>query len=195
MSSDENWILAHRPQIMTATGSDGVILELGCGGGRDTVYLEQMGLVVALDIDSDSLRACSARAPLAKMVRADLGKGIPFSAASFQVIIASLSLHYFDWHTTTQLVDELGRCIRPNGILIARVNSTQDVHYGAASEDAIEPGYFQVGNRRKRFFDHASVIEMFGGWQIDYVQERNILRYEKPKWVWEIIARPSAYAA
>ena len=88
-----------------------------------------------------------------------------------------------------QIESELRRCLKANGVLLARFNSTNDVNYGALSTDAIEQNLYQIGTRTKRFFDEASVRALLQGWDIQFLEENMIHRYEKPKSVWEVIAQ------
>ena len=165
------------------------MLELGCGGGRDTATLRAAGLaVVATDIARPSLRRTAETARGAAVVQLDLGEPLPFRTTSFRVVVASLSLHYFSWRRTTRAVDEIARCLRPGGLLLARVNSTKDVNHGAGVGDEIEPHLFRVGTREKRFFDRADVMALLAGWRIEHLVERTIQRYEQPKVVWEVAA-------
>jgi hypothetical protein len=44
----------------------------------------------------------------------------------------------------------------------------------------------------KRFFDRAAVEALLRGWRIDFLEHSTIDRYDKPKTVWEAVARPPA---
>lgn len=77
-------------------------------------------------------------------------------------------------------------------ILLARFNSTHDHHYGASSELEIEQNFHHVGTSTKRFFDESSVRTMLRGWDIQFLEENIIHRYEKPKSVWEVMAHCSS---
>ena len=75
-----------------------------------------------------------------------------------------------------------------HGILLARFNSTHDVNYGASTtEPPIEPNLYFIGTMTKRFFDEGSVRTFFQGWDIQFLEENIIHRYEKPKSVWEVM--------
>ena len=183
---DDAWILAYADRIRVRTAGAQPILELGCGGGRDTVHLAALGRVVALDIGHAGLIACRRWVPHAGLVRGDLRRGLPFRADRFPVVIASLCLHYFPWSTTQYLVTEIHRVIAPGGMLIVRVNSTKDTNYGAEGHPAIAPHLYRVKGKPKRFFDRESLLALFTGWQIDAIAERPIMRYETRKWIWEL---------
>lgn len=122
------------------------------------------------------------------MVQLDTASPLPFASHSVTVILASLSLHYFSWNVTLKIASELRRCLQPGGILLARFNSTHDFHHGAAFTGEIEPGFYQVGARTKRFFDEASVKKFVHGWEIQFLEETVIQRYRNPKYVWEVMA-------
>jgi hypothetical protein len=52
----------------------------------------------------------------------------------------------------------------------------------------IEPSFHQVGTSTKRFFDETSIRAFLQGWDIQFLEENIIHRYEKPKSVWEVMA-------
>ncbi|RPI96929.1 MAG: class I SAM-dependent methyltransferase [Chloroflexi bacterium] len=180
----EKWLVLIREK-----SASGHVLELGCGGGRDTVDLLSAGCkVIATDISGENLAECAKSAPGAKHVQMDIGKPLTFADHSLPVIVASLSLHYFSWEVTLQISSELKRCIQAGGLLLARFNSTNDLHHGASSTLEIEPNFYQVGIRTKRFFDENSVRIFLDGWDIRFLEENVIHRYQKPKYVWEAVA-------
>jgi SAM-dependent methyltransferase len=187
-TESDPWLTAWMPRLRSLSLEEPV-LELGCGKGRDTTTLCAGGLaVVATDISRASLQQCAKGARRASAVQMDLREPFPFRAMSFRVIVASLSLHYFSWTATRGAVDEIARCIRPGGLLLARFNSTNDIHHGAGVGDEIERHLFRVGVRQKRFFDRADVVGLLAGWRIERLAEKTIQRYEKPKVVWEVVA-------
>jgi hypothetical protein len=61
--------------------------------------------------------------------------------------------------------------------------------YRASSELEIEPNFYQVGASTKRFFDETAVRTLFHDWDIQFLEENIIHRYEKPKSVWEVLAQ------
>lgn len=76
-----------------------------------------------------------------------------------------------------------------DGLLLARFNSTHDYNYGASTtEPPIEPNLYFLGTMTKRFFDESSVQTFLQGWDIQFLEENIIHRYEKPKSVWEVMA-------
>ncbi|OWW22353.1 class I SAM-dependent methyltransferase [Noviherbaspirillum denitrificans] len=170
------------------------ILELGCGGGRDTRRLAEQGFsdITATDLSRDALDRCGHAVPAAHLVCHDLNAPLPFADARFDVVIASLCLHYFAWDKTVDAVREIRRCLAPGGLLLCRVNSTRDVHFGAIGHPELAHHYYDVDGRPKRFFDAEDLERLFTeGWERLSMREATIDRYDKPKTAWEIALRPT----
>jgi SAM-dependent methyltransferase len=133
--------------LIKKKSANGLLLELGCGSGWDTIELLSAGCkVIATDISSENLAECAKSPSHAKLVQMDNGKPFPFANASIDVIIASLSLHYFAWDVTMKIAFELRRCLKADGLLLARFNSTHDFNYGASPtqrSSRISPGGYK----------------------------------------------------
>ena len=187
MKSDpwlEKWL-----DLIQKKSAGGLVLELGCGNGRDTVDLLATGCkVVAMDIVRENVAECAVVAPKADILQMDIGRPLPFARDSASVIIASLSLHYFSWNVTLQIAAEIRRCIKDGGLFLGRFNSVNDRHHGSTSTLEIEPNFYTVGSSTKRFFDEDSVRLFLQGWDIQFLEENVIDRYRKPKYVWEAMA-------
>lgn len=181
--------LARWLQLVRARAGGAPVLELGCGSGQDTATLLEAGLsVVALDLSASAVERARIAAPAADFHIQDLRAPFPASATEVGVIVASLSLHYFTWAETTGLVARIRATLRPGGILLCRLNSVKDHHFGATGHPLIEENYYLVGDMPKRFFDLRAVEALFAsGWQVLSLEEQAIERYSKPKVVWEVV--------
>lgn len=180
----EKWL-----ELIQEKSAGGYVLELGCGNGRDTVDLLSAGCkVMAMDISRENLLECKASALEADLLQMDISRPLPFAKDSVSVMIASLSLHYFSWDVTLQISSELKRCVRNGGLLLTRFNSTNDRHSGSSSALEVESNFYNMGRNTKRFFDENSVRAFLTGWDIQFLEENVIHRYEKPKYVWEAMA-------
>ncbi|HET7270707.1 MAG TPA: class I SAM-dependent methyltransferase [Rubrobacter sp.] len=186
---EDHWL--ERWQTVLETSRDDPILELGCGSGQDARFLTGLGFaVIATDLSEEALELTRRRAPDARVQNVDLTRRLPFPDAAFRVIVASLSLHYFLWRQTLEILDDVRRCLRPHGHLLARLNSTRDPHYSAAEKQEIEANFYLVGGMPKRLFDGTSVDDLFeNGWEIVEANERMTRRYGEEKLVWEVAAR------
>ena len=168
------------------------LLELGCGDGRDTQVLLDAGIerLTALDLSESAVARCQARSSSLNCLVHDLREPLPFADAMYDVVVASLCLHYFPWPTTQAITAEIRRVLVPGGLLLCRVNSTNDVHYGATGFPELDHHFYQVGAATKRFFDRADLAALFAdGWRWVAAEERQIDRYEHPKMVWELALR------
>jgi SAM-dependent methyltransferase len=165
------------------------ILELGCGQGDDTVTLVQTGYnVVAIDISESLLFEARKRVSTAKFYQQDLREPFPMSSSSVSLVIASLSLHYFSWNETVLLVQQIHNIIKPFGVVLCRLNSTNDFNFGATGHQRIDKNYYLVDGVTKRFFDYDSIIHLFANeWVILSIEERISYKYEQPKVLWEVI--------
>ena len=192
-SNTDPWLRRWLPFIRERAGKSPV-LELGCGGGKDTATLLEAGFaVVAIDQSSRAIERARRRAPQAQFHAQDLRSPFPAPPGGAGVILASLSLHYFPWHETLALVERIHATLRPAGALLCRLNSTHDHHYGASGHPRIEDNYFLVKGAPKRFFDRATVEVLFaGGWRILSAEECVIDRYALPKVVWELVLERDA---
>ena len=178
LKSDHNWLDEWASHLRGKR-----VLELGCGQGADTSLISGW---------AESLIACdlkphSAPQNKAKIIELDHSKSLPFISGEFDVVVASLCLHYFLWADTENIIKNISRVLAKEGILICRLNSDQDFNYGAVGHPEIEPGLYDVNGASKRFFSQSDIHSLFGGrWRLRVLQHKTIDRYEKPKSVWEL---------
>ena len=162
-------------------------LDLGCGIGYDSDYLTQKGLdVIACDFSEVALKRLKERVPSVNAILLDISEPLPFEDKSFDLIIADLSLHYFDEKTTEKIMEEIKRILSPGGCLLARVNSIYDVNHGAGNGEKIEDNYYFVGGYNKRFFTIEDAQRFFSIIGKVKATEENMSRYNKPKMVIEV---------
>lgn len=163
------------------------ILEIGCGGGDDTCVLVESGLqVVGFDKSAAYVAQAKAHVPQAIIECRDVREPFPLQVTG--VVIASLSLHYFSWQETVAIVARIRDVLHPGGVLVCRLNSTDDHHWGASGHPAIEPDYYRVGDECKRFFDEAAIRRLFAdGWRYVSLEHYVTQKYPLPKAVWEIV--------
>ncbi|WP_395703584.1 class I SAM-dependent methyltransferase [Aquabacterium sp.] len=192
--NDLHWLDPWLP-LLAQQAAGRPLLELGCGSGLDTATLLQAGhAVTALDLDAAAVAQARDRAPAARLLCQDLRApwpAPPGDAPAYGAVIASLSLHYFPWPETEALAQRVHDSLAPGGLLLCRLNSTRDTHYGATGHPEIAPHYYRVDGAPKRFFDEADVQRLFGhaGWHWLALDEVTIDRYEHPKLAWQLVAQ------
>ena len=121
------------------------VLDAGCGSGPLFAALRDRGaIVVGVDVSAGLLAQARRRlGPDADLRVADLTGTLPFGDDSFDDVIASLVLHYFeDWGPT---LAEMHRVLKPGGRLIASVHHpTAD--YCIERLAGRRPDYFATSN-------------------------------------------------
>ena len=108
------------------------VLDAGCGGGRNLIYLLSEGYdVCAVDGNPEAVdqvrrlaeRLAPTLAPESFQV-ADL-EALPFPDEDFDVVLCSAVLHFArDEAHFDRMLDEMWRVLRPGGLFFARLAST-----------------------------------------------------------------------
>ncbi|MBQ3415407.1 MAG: class I SAM-dependent methyltransferase [Clostridia bacterium] len=163
------------------------IIDLGCGSGNDTLYLVERGKkVIPCDYSRNAVQNIQKNFPEVERTECfDMTKGLPFEDNFTDIIISDLSLHYFTERKTFEVLNEIKRVLKPDGILLFRVNSVKDVNYGAGEGKEIEPHLYKTSDGRyKRFFDAHDLEKFFTDWEKLYIHEETMGRYDLQKVLW-----------
>lgn len=108
------------------------VLDAGCGGGRNLVYLLREGFSVwGVDESADAIeqtrKLAATLVPALPYDRFFVGsvEKLPYADASMDVVISSAVLHFArDEGQWTRMVDEMWRVLTPGGMLFARLAIT-----------------------------------------------------------------------
>jgi len=192
LSRQDLWLQRWLP-LLGQRAAGAPVLELGCGSGQDTEVIAAAGHhVVGVDLSERAIAGARARVPSAVFHCQDIRAPFPVGPGSAGAVVASLSLHYFAWPETLALVKRIRETLREGGVLLCRLNATNDHNYGASGHPEIESHYYRVDGEPKRFFDRAGVERMFAdGWRLISLEEMTIHRYERPKVAWEAVLEPA----
>lgn len=172
------------------------VLEIGCGSGDDTAVLVDAALeVTAFDLSAAAVEACRLRVPQARVTVLDVREHWPTEGTPIAVVVASLSLHYFPWRETVALFRRVREQLMPGGLLLCRLNSTDDVNFGAAGHpkvnSASERAYFLVDGSPKRFFSERDLDDLLQdsgpGWRELARSHEVTMKYGPAKAVWEVV--------
>lgn len=186
------WLDRWLPLVVERAGT-GPVFEIGCGHGDDTAVLAGAGLgVVAFDLSPTAVAAARLRVPSATIDCRDVRDAFPDAVRDVGVVVASLSLHYFPWAETVALVQRIRSVLRPGGVLLCRLNSTEDRNFGATGNPEIEQNYFLVDGQPKRFFDRDAVCSLFvDGWVRLSLEHFMTRKYVRKKALWEAVLERS----
>jgi SAM-dependent methyltransferase len=166
------------------------IIDLGAGYGNDTIYLKRQGFnTVSCDYSEEALRRLKGLVDTTPTMCFDMLDGLPFLSNTLKTIVANLSLHYFAWYDTEQIIEEIHRVLKKGGCLLCRVNSTGDKENEAGQGTPIEENYYDVGGKLKRFFNEKQLKKLFRGWKPLHRFEHSIIRFGKTKIFWEVVVR------
>lgn len=117
-------------------------------------------------------------------------EAFPFANESYSLVIADLSLHYFDNDATIQIMSEIKRILKENGVLLARVASVNDFNFGASIGEQLEKNFYFEGDYTKRFFAQEDINKYFGiigkVESLETSMMRNEEEYSKPKILYRI---------
>lgn len=185
----DNWLDDYN-DILTEN-KDTEILDLGCGIGADTLYLIERGYnVLSCDFSNEALKSIRENIPNSKTKNLDMLEEFPFADESYSLIIADLSLHYFNNNTTIHIMNEIKRVLKDNGVLLARVASVNDFNFGAGIGKQLEKNFYFEGDYTKRFFDQKDVNKYFGiigeAESFETSMIRNEEEYSKPKMLYQV---------
>ncbi len=164
-------------------------LDLGCGLGNNLEVLINAGFqVTAIDISQVAITKVKTMFPNVNAECIDFQEPLPYEDNEFDLIVADLSLHYFDELETKEIVKELRRVSNNESILLFRVNSLAEMDNDEVLGDEIEPNlYFKNGNL-KRYFSIEDVHRLFSEYGVVLVREQTINKYSKEKHILTAIA-------
>lgn len=140
---------ANRVYLFLKNKKSKTILDIGCGGGRDSVFFAKKGYqVISMDIFADAFQRTKLKTAGIKFIKKDVKK-INFKPDTFDVIYAHLSLHYFDDKTTDRIISNLYKILKPGGYIFIKCKSIRDPLFGKGKK--IEENYYNFGHKRHFF--------------------------------------------
>lgn len=150
------------------------ILDLGCGAGRDSLYLSNFGYdITAFDLSSKALSLFEDRPQNVKFICGDM-QNMELPKNSFDMVFANLTLHYFDDAITKKIIKDITNILKKGGVLTFLCKSTKDPLYGEGIK--VEENVFDYKYRR-HFFDENYINELLTDYNIEIIEEREGIYY------------------
>lgn len=164
----EHWLREHSTkqtsfaeEVNDKIAPGSTLLELGCGEGNDSIYFAQQGHVVAAT-DFSEVAVNENQKHLVHdnlhFAVQDISQLLAFDDASFDVVYARLSLHYFTDAVTKSVFNEIARILKPGGTLHFMCKSTDDGLWGQGDE--IEADMYELNGHVRHFFSPAYAREL-----------------------------------
>lgn len=192
--SKQDWI--EKPNIFADEAleyfpKEGFVLCLGDGQGQDGRYFASKGYkILSTDISETALESNSKKTTeqgLNNMLveKLDLRERFPYPEATFDVVYAHLSLHYFTEEVTSQILNEIKRVLKRGGILAIFVNSVSDPEFNTGKK--VEQELFEIGGMTKRFFSKYSMDYFARDFQVILLDDRGRTYKDEAKGVHNLV--------
>jgi ubiquinone/menaquinone biosynthesis C-methylase UbiE len=168
----------------------GQALDLGCGIGQYTKYLKDKRFnVISLDISEVALEKLKKTISDAITINLDMSQQLPFDDNTFELIVANLSIHYFDRNNTIKLLKEIHRVLKKDGYFIGSVNSITGYEKWILSSTEIEKNYYYKNGKYNRLWTKEQFQEFFDNFMFLVLEEAEIKRWNSIKIQWQFIAK------
>jgi ubiquinone/menaquinone biosynthesis C-methylase UbiE len=123
------------------------ILDLGCGAGRNCLFLAKKGFSLSsIDISGSALRITNAWIHKEKLTNVALTRGtmttLPFNDGCFDTVISISVIHHAVKKDIEKTIAEVYRILKKNGIFFTNVASIEDPRYGEGKE--LEEDTFRI---------------------------------------------------
>lgn len=116
--------------LSACQGKTGTLLDIGCGTGKYGEALEKYGFIVTgIDKSPDQIQEAQ------KVINALIGDvcQLPFEDNSYDVCIMIIMIHHLCKDKRIQAFKEVYRVLKPNGVLIIKTASHEDLEYRISS--------------------------------------------------------------
>ncbi|NIO38070.1 methyltransferase domain-containing protein [Candidatus Bathyarchaeota archaeon] len=175
-----------------------VFLDLGCGAGRNLIYLGKEGYdVVGVDVSESALKKTKVRSrteglPNLEVLRGSMTR-LPFVKQAFDIVISVSVVHHGLKKDIEKALGEIHTVLRDNGLFLANLLSAKDFRYG--SGEKLENGTFRViedfeqkkFEETHHFFSKEEVLTLLADFEkvnVEPIQSRT----KRPHEYWKVIA-------
>jgi SAM-dependent methyltransferase len=177
---------------LTQSNDIKIILELGCGQGRDTLFFAAKGFqIFALDssqtgIESVNIKEKESGLSSITLKHWDAKEGLPFDNDYFDAVYSHMFFNMgFKYQDLQHLFKEVNRTLKNNGVHCFSVRSDNDKFYKKGKE--IDSGVFEINGFHIRFFTKKEIHDLAreNNFEINEIVEE----YEEPVSLYLVISR------
>lgn len=168
----------------------GLYLDLGCGIGQySRKFIANGNEVISADISKIALE--KVKEFNSNIVNLDMQEPLPFKDNIFDVVFANLSIHYFNDNDTKNLMDEIKRILKQDGVFIGSVNGLEGLEKIKDTAKKLEEHFYFNKNKYIRLFEQEDLEKYLSGFAILKIEKRETKRFEHNKNYWIFIVRKS----
>jgi len=123
------------------------ILDLGCGMGRNSIYLAKEGFhVIGIDTSASALKYAKTWSKTKALnnnvvLRASMTR-LPFVSQTFHAVISVSVIHHARIRDIKKTIEEICTVLKENGLFLANLLSTKDYRYRQGEK--LEDGTFRI---------------------------------------------------
>ena len=152
-------------------------LDLGCGGGKDLILIEKMGMEgYGIDISENAIKFANQYTKewnINAEIKLYDGIEIPYPNEYFDFIISLGVLDHMKFSDSLLLIDEAYRVLKTKGFLCLSLHSMRDSNYKIGKEIdknnfIIEKGNFELG-LTQHYYDEKEIKKLLENFKIEKV--------------------------
>ena len=159
---------------------NGLCLDLGCGVGQFSKRIMGYGYdVISADISNIALN--KVKEFNSNIINVDMRKKLPFENDKFDIIFANLSIHYFSDIETKNLIKEVRRILKKDGLFIGSVNAIQGYEKIKDTAEILDYHYYLYKGKYIRLFDIDDIKKYLSDFELLKMEEKETVRFEHKK--------------
>ncbi|UCE96320.1 MAG: class I SAM-dependent methyltransferase [Candidatus Bathyarchaeota archaeon] len=174
-----------------------LILDLGCGAGRNSIYLGKEGFdVIGVDVSRNALKKVKSWSkiegiPNVAVLRSSVTH-LPFVRRTFHVVISISVIHHAFNKNIEKAIDEIFKVLKKKGLFLANLLSTEDFRFGSGKR--LEEGTYRVlddfGEKQfeeiHHFFSRNEVFALFSDFKKISIEAIQAGKEEKCHKYWKV---------
>ena len=156
---------------LTYMQSAKMLIDLGCGNGRDSVYFCHAGLkVTAIDLSQEAIDSFDKDLPIFAVCN-DFVKTKALQCIDYDYCYARWSIHAISQAMQDKLLPNIYRSLKSGGLFFSESRTINDIKYGQGEPLGLHE--YICDDHYRRFLDPKSLIKQFEsiGFEIIYCKE------------------------
>jgi SAM-dependent methyltransferase len=158
------------------------VLDLGCGRGRHTLFLAELGFqVTAVDLSPEGIDQLSSSARKRNLENnittlvCDMLE-LPFEKNTFDCVLGFHSLYHTDFAGLTTVVSTVTRVLKESGQLYITFNSKHNPSFRVDDNEVVDDytiirHYGLEEGIPHTFLDYEDIVELLAGYEITKIQQ------------------------